>query len=97
VLAGYLGTVLAYNHQGFWKTDEEHPLPYVYFKKHDFAVSPFDVIRKKLLAPQHFDLVAHYNDLLWQLKQLDEGKSATRKIPEVDEPGPVNPEEAPHA
>jgi hypothetical protein len=76
VLAGYLGTVLAYNHNGAWKTDDEHPLPYVYFKKFDYAVSPFNVIRKKLLAPQHFDLVAHYNNLLWELKQLGEGKAA---------------------
>jgi hypothetical protein len=76
VLAGYLGTVLAYNHNGAWKTDDEHPLPYVYFKKFDYAVSPFNVIRKKLLAPQHFDLVSHYNNLLWELKQLAEGKTA---------------------
>jgi hypothetical protein len=74
VLAGYLGTVLAYNHSGAWKSDDEHPLPYVYFKKFDYAVSPFNVIRKKLLAPQHFDLAAHYNNLLWELKQLEEGK-----------------------
>ena len=91
VLAGYLGTVLAYNHNGAWKTDDEHPLPYVYFKQHDFAVSPFDVIRKKLLAPQHFDLVAHYNDLLWQLKQLGEGKPAAREAPDA---ASTNPEEA---
>jgi hypothetical protein len=76
VLAGYLGTVLAYNHNGAWKTDDEHPLPYVYFRKFDYAVSPFNVIRKKLLAPQHFDLVAHYNNLLWELKQFTDGKTA---------------------
>lgn len=94
VLAGYLGTVLAYNHGGTWKSDDEHPLPYVYFRKYDYAVSPFNVIRKKLLAPQHFDLVAHYNNLLWELKQLGEGKT-----PETsDAPAtPSGPEEASNA
>ncbi len=85
VLAGYLGTVLAYNHNGAWKTDDEHPLPYVYFKKHDYAVSPFSVIRKKLLAPQHFDLVAHYNNLLWELKQLGEAKPVEPASPDTEE------------
>jgi hypothetical protein len=92
VLAGYLGTVLAYNHNGAWKTDDEHQLPYVYFKKYDYAVSPFNVIRKKLLAPQHFDLVAHYNNLLWELKQLSEGKLET-KGEDVTDP---STEEAPN-
>jgi hypothetical protein len=73
VLAGYLGTTLAHNHNGVWKNDGEHPLPYVYFKKHDFAVSPFTIIRQKLQAPQHFDLAAHYNNILWELSQLDKG------------------------
>jgi hypothetical protein len=85
VLAGYLGTVLAYNHNGAWKTDDEHQLPYIYFKKYDYAVSPFNVIRKKLLAPQHFDLVAHYNNLLWELKQLSEG-NLEKKSEDVTEP-----------
>jgi hypothetical protein len=88
VLAGYLGTVLAYNHNGAWKSDDEHPLPYVYFKKYDYAVSPFNVIRKKLLAPQHFDLVAHYNNLLWELKQLGEAKPiepASTSTPDTEE------------
>jgi hypothetical protein len=91
VLAGYLGTVLAYNHNGAWKTDDEHPLPYVYFKKYDYAVSPFNVIRKKLLAPQHFDLVSHYNNLLWELKQLGESK------PSESQPATSDNEEVPNA
>lgn len=93
VLAGYFGTVLAYNHQGAWKTDDEHPLPYVYFRKYDYAVSPFNVIRKKLLAPQHFDLVGHYNNLLWELKQLSDGK--TNETP-GDLSASPGTEEAPH-
>jgi hypothetical protein len=47
------------------------------------------VIRKKLLAPQHFDLVAHYNNLLWELKQLGESKpleATTPSTPDTEEP-----------
>lgn len=73
VLSGYLGTTLAHNHNGVWKSDDEHPLPYVYFKKHDFAVSPFSIVKKKLQAPQHFDLVANYNNIVWELSQLNSG------------------------
>lgn len=87
VLSGYLGTVLAHNHNGVWKSDDEHPLPYVYFKKYDYAISPFNVIRKKLLAPQHFDLTSHYNNMLWELKQLSEGKKidVNQQLPGVQE------------
>lgn len=98
VLAGYLGTVLAYNHNGAWKSDDEHPLPYVYFRKYDYAVSPFNVIRKKLLAPQHFDLVAHYNNLLWELKQMaDEKPNAGSAVGAASEAASQGTEEAPNA
>lgn len=85
VFSAYVGTVLSSNHGGAWKSDDEHTLPYVYFKKFDFAVSPFDLMRRKLLAPQHYDLHQEYHNIVWELDQLKQGKSVDKRNSEKEE------------
>lgn len=84
-ISGYVGTVLATNHNGEWRTDDEHPLPYIYFKKFDYAVSPFDLVRRKLSAPQHFSLRTEYQNVLWELDQKNKPR-ITEPVPDPIQP-----------
>jgi hypothetical protein len=57
VLASYLGNILVLHHSGEWRLDPKtHTWPFVHFKQADLSVSPFEILARKLAAPEEFSL-----------------------------------------
>lgn len=89
VLGAYLGTLLTQLHGGVWHFDKEtHKLPYVYFKSTELAISPFDLIKRKLQNPQSYDLTEAYHKVLME---IDLRKSQPRPQVQLHTPDRILP------
>ena len=77
-MASYLGDVLRRHHGAEWQLERtKHKLPYLYFKTSDLAASPFDIIEKKLEAPNTFSLAGATQRLLLEVEKRKHIRATT--------------------
>jgi len=87
-LSAFVGTLLTQLHGGVWQFDKStHTMPYVYFKNADLALSPFDLIHRKLANPTRFDLQESYRKLLMELDlRSNQPRRKLETVHEIERP-----------